>query len=307
MSKEKVAALQLKPKIGDLEANLKACERLAIEAGEKGAKWIILPEFFTTGMAFEPKIVDAIQRKDGPALQLLKDIAKKYDAYVGGSFLLRDEDGEVRNAFFLCNKDGVIGRHNKDLPTMWENCFYVGGHDDGLITVDNQTIGVSLCWEFMRSQTAHRLRNRVDLIVGGSCWWSIPAWFPKTVTNRWERQNEATALASVHTFAPYVGAPIIHASHIGQLQSKLPWMPISYKGHYEGATMIVDAKGNVIAKRTRQEGEGIVTAYINIGRTEPEKEIPDSYWLHSRGPLPALSWTYQRWHGQRWYRNNVAQ
>lgn len=62
-SEVKVAAIQLEPKIGDLHANMAACENMANEAGEKGAEWIILPEFFTTGMAFNPRIVDALMAK----------------------------------------------------------------------------------------------------------------------------------------------------------------------------------------------------------------------------------------------------
>jgi hypothetical protein len=56
--------------------------------------------------------------------------------------LCRDEDGHVRNAFFLATPDGIAGRHDKDIPTAWENCFYVGGTDDGLIELGDMTAGV---------------------------------------------------------------------------------------------------------------------------------------------------------------------
>ncbi len=302
----RVAAIQLEPKVGDLQANLAACERMADEAGAKGAKWIALPEFFTTGMAFNPRIAEAIQTPDGPALQLLRDLAKRHQAYVGGSFVLRDEDNVVRNAFFLVSPEGVAGRHNKDIPTMWENCFYVGGTDDGIIDLGAQSVGVSLCWEFMRSQTARRLREKVDLIIGGSCWWSVPQWVPKAVTGRWEKENEQTALESVRSFAAYVGAPVIHAAHVGQIECSLPWTPLRYRGHYEAGSMIVDGCGKIVSLRNRRQGPGIVLGDIRIERTEPLAEVPSRYWLHLRGPIPTLAWNYQRWHGRRWHRKNVA-
>lgn len=302
-----VAAIQLEPKIGDLHANLTACENMANEAGKKGAKWIIIPEFFTTGMAFNPRITDAIQPPNGPALNLLLDLAKRHQAYIGGSFITRDEDNIVRNAFYLVSPEGIVGRHDKDIPTMWENCFYIGGTDDGIIEMnDRQTVGVSLCWEFMRSQTARRLREKVDVIVGGSCWWSVPSWVPKSVTARWEEKNERTALESVRVFATYVGAPIIHAAHVGEIECPLPWMPMNYKGHYEAGSMIVDGEGNTIALRDRHEGQGIVIGNIKIGRTTPQQDIPNKYWLHDRGPIPTLAWNYQHLHGRRWYKKNVA-
>lgn len=302
----KVAALQLQAKIGDLHANLTACENMANEAGEKGAKWIILPEFFTTGMAFQPRIVDAIQAPNGPALTLLLDLAKKHNAFVGGSFITKDEDGVVRNAFYLVSSEGIVGRHDKDLPTMWENCFYVGGDDDGIIEMNDQTVGVSLCWEFMRSQTARRLREKVDVVIGGSCWWSVPTWIPKAITKRWEAKNEQTALESVRVFATYVGAPIIHASHVGSIECDLPWAPMKYKGHYEAGAMIVDSEGKTLAIRDRHAGQGVVYGNVTLERTPPLQDIPKKYWLHKRGPIPTFAWNYQRLHGKRWYKRNVA-
>lgn len=304
--KVKVAAIQMEPKVGDLHANLTACENMANDAGKQGAKWIMLPEFFTTGMAFDPKIKDAIQPPDGKALDLLIDLAKRHQAYVGGSFLVRDDDNAVRNAYFLVSPKGVLGRHNKDIPTMWENCFYVGGSDDGIIETPEHTVGAAVCWEFMRSQTARRLQRKVDVVVSGSCWWSIPSWVPRRVTRRWEDKNEQTALESVRSFAAYAGAPIIHAAHSGPTACPMPGMPIQYKGHYEGGTMIVDGDGNRIAVRDHRKGQGIVTGKIRIGKTRPANIIPETYWLHKRGSLPAFAWTYQKWHGKRWYKKHVA-
>ena len=127
----RVAAIQLESVIGDVEANLAACQRLAGEAAHEGAEWIILPEFFTTGMGFLPELAQHSLPPDGPATALLSALAKRHGAVVGGSFLCLDTDGHVRNAFFLATPEGIAGRHNKDIPTMWENCFYIGGTDDG--------------------------------------------------------------------------------------------------------------------------------------------------------------------------------
>ncbi|CAM3286432.1 carbon-nitrogen hydrolase family protein [Filibacter tadaridae] len=302
----KVAAIQLEAKVGDLHANLAACENMANEAAKQNAKWIILPEFFTTGMAFDPRITGAIQPSDGKALNLLLDLAKRHQAFVGGSFIVRDENNGTRNAFFLASPEGVLGRHDKDIPTMWENCFYAGGQDDGIIETPDHTVGSALCWEFMRSQTARRLRGKVDVIVGGSCWWSVPSWVPGSVTSRWEEKNEHTALESVRSFATYVGAPIIHAAHTGSIDCRLPCTPFNYKGHYEGGSMIVDSEGKIVAVRDHREGQGIITGKVRIGRTEPIQEVPKAYWLHKRGPIPSFAWTYQRWHGKHWYKKNVV-
>src|SRR3954449_6776042 len=200
----RAAAVPLETRLADVAANLAACERLGTAAAGAGADWIALPEFFTTGVAFDERLRDAALAPDGAATQLLQSLATRHGATVGGSFLCRDSDGEVRNAYLLVGPDGEIrGRHDKDLPTMWENAFYVGGapDDDGVIEVDDVTAGVAVCWELMRSQTARRLRGRVDVVTGGSCWWSVPDWPPAAVMRRFEAANARTASRVAECFA----------------------------------------------------------------------------------------------------------
>ncbi|GII25259.1 carbon-nitrogen hydrolase family protein [Planosporangium mesophilum] len=300
-----VAAVQLEAVLADVDANLAACERLATRAGEAGAKIIALPEFFTTGIGFDERLAHTALPVDGAATVLLTSLAARYEAMVGGSFMCADPDGHVRNKYLLAGPDGVIGTHDKDLPTMWENAFYVGGDDDGVIDAGSHTVGAAVCWELMRTQTARRMRERVDLVMAGAGWWSVPQWVPGSVFRRWERDNEATARTAAATFARYVGAPVVHAGHAGALECGMPWMPVRYRGHFEGATLITDADGTVLAERSWRDGEGIVLADLTLGRKQPSLEPPAGFWLHPRGPMATLAWNYQRWHGRRWYRSNV--
>src|SRR6266487_4964969 len=206
----RVAAIQLETVIGDVDANLAACQRLADTAAHEGARWIILPEFFTTGMGFFPELSQHSLPPDGPATALLSALAKRHDVVVGGSFLCKDLDGHIRNAFFLATPEGIAGRHNKDIPTMWENCFYIGGTDDGLIKVGDLMAGVALCLEFNRTRTVERLRAKVDLVVGGSFVWGAPKGIPfyQRLQTSIERYTDWSAL-----FAKLVGCPVIEATH----------------------------------------------------------------------------------------------
>ena len=303
----KVAAVQLEVRLGDVDHNLAECERLARAAVRDGAELVALPEFFSTGAAFHPAVVEGIRPPDGEPMQLLRSVARSEGIFLGGSFLCRDPDGEVRNAYFLAGPDGEVrGRHDKDLPTMWENALYVGGTDDGVIDAGPFTAGVSVCWEFMRAQTAQRLQGKVDIVVGGSNWWTIPKWPPRAVTGRWERENAANALRAPSTFGRLVGAPVVHAANAGRFTCKLPEMPgVTYKGRFQGGAVIADADGAVLALRRHDEGAGYVTAEVEVGRVPPREPIPSRYWLHKRGPMSTVVWTTQRLHGRRWYRRNV--
>lgn len=300
------AAIQLEPVVAAVAENLRRCRALGDEAGRAGAEWIILPEFFTTGMGFTDAMADAALPPDGAGLQLLQELATRYRATVGGSFICRHADGENRNSWFLVGPDGaLLGRHDKDLPTMWESAFYVGGAagDDGVIDAAGTPVGAAMCWEFMRTQTVRRLRDRVELVVGGSAWWSIPPWPPASLTRRLEAANARTAAGTAPAMARAVGVPVVHAAMCGPVACALPWLPgIPYRGHYQGGACITDARGGVLAWRGPEQGPGIVVADIEPGRVAPTLAVPDDgFWLHPRGAMAAVLWTMQNAHGRRWY------
>ena len=305
----RAAAVQLETRLADVAANLEACERLGSAAAEAGADWSALPEFFTTGVAFDERLADAALAPDGAATDLMRSLATRHGSTVGGSFLCRDGDGHVRNAYLLVGPGGdVLGRHDKDLPTMWENAFYVGGEpgDDGVIETGELTAGAAVCWELMRSQTARRLRGRVDVVTGGSCWWSVPQWPPAAVMRRFEASNARTASIVAERFARLVGAPVLHAAHSGTFEAPMPGLPLArYRGFFEGGALVCDATGRVLDRRDRREGAGFAIADMEPGRAEPLDPVPDRYWLHRRGAMGAAAWNVQRIHGRRWYRRHV--
>jgi predicted amidohydrolase len=294
------AAIQMKATVADVDANLAQASDLVAQAADAGADWIVLPEFFTTGIAFEPRLADCALAPDGA---FLAEQARRHGKVVGGSLLVRDDDGHVRNAFFLATpEDGVVGRHDKDLPTMWENAFYVGGDDDGVMHARGLDVGAAVCWEFMRSQTARRLRDRVDVVLGGSGWWSIPE-YPGTA--RMEAANERQAVGAPIAFARLVGAPVVHASHAGRLACPGFGFVLPYRGHFEGGASITAADGTVLAQRSWREGAGVVVADLEPARRPPLDEVPARFWLHRRSPLAVYAWNVQRHLGRRHYERFV--
>jgi len=99
----RVAAVQMCARLGEIEANCAAAERLAGEAFAEGARWVILPEFFTSAMAFHPSLLFSARPADGEPFALLRRLARENDGVVGGSFIaLRREppwppaNGDVR-------------------------------------------------------------------------------------------------------------------------------------------------------------------------------------------------------------------
>ena len=303
----KVAAVQLEVKLADVERNLAACEELARAAAGAGAELVSLPEFFTTGAAFVAELAERALAPEGAATEMLSRVASEEDIHLGGSFLCRDPDGEVRNAFFLAAPDGrILGRHDKDLPTMWENALYVGGDDDGVIEADGFTVGAAVCWEFMRNATARRLRGKVDVVMGGSNWWTIPQWPPAALSSRLVATNAKRASIAPTSFGRYVGAPVVHAANSGVFDCPMPELPfVGYRGRFEGGAFVADAAGRVLDRRDASEGSGFALAEVEPRRVPPVEPVPDRYWMHGRGLVPAIAWNTQRLHGRRWYARHV--
>jgi predicted amidohydrolase len=301
----RVAAVQLHAEVGAVEKNLSRVQSLAREAFGRGAEWVILPEFFPSAVAFSPSMLKAWQPLDGPALQLMRGLARAHDGVVGGSFIAKSGT-DCFNSFLLVFPDGKYYRHDKDLPTMWENCYYVAGSDDGVLNTELGPIGVAMCWELIRSQTPRRLKGKVGMVVGGSCWWDLRLPVP----DRYVEQQQA--LFDLFSHAPanlarMLGVPVVHASHVGEFEGLTPGGNAEpYVSRYLGETQIVDQSGKILARMSYEDGEGVITAEITP-QSNPtgDMPIPDEFWTFGLPSLAKKSWESVNEFGKKYYAHTV--
>ena len=79
--------------------------------------------------------------------------------------------------YVLAEPDGAAHLHDKDIPTAWEQNYYTGGDDDGVVPCATlgATVGLMSGWEWARNRTAGRVRaGGAQLVLGGMCWPSMP-------------------------------------------------------------------------------------------------------------------------------------
>lgn len=291
--------------LGRVEKNMKAAQGLARDAFAQGAEMVILPEFFTSAMGFSPIMKNAARPADGEPVRMLRQLAADHNGMAGGSFISR-RGAHHYNTFVLAFADGTLYTHDKDQPTMWENCYYRGGSDDGMLQTPAGRIGVVMCWEFVRTRTARRLFSRVDLVVGGSCWWNLPDnWLPG-FTPRVREQNLAIAKQTPARFARLTGCPVVHAAHAGFFECRTPLLPgFPYRSHFLGETQIVDGDGTILAHMDRSDGEGFILADIDPRNKKPPSEaIPDRFWIPDLPLAIRFAWWYQNLHGKWYYRRH---
>ncbi len=301
----RVAAVQMRAKVGAVERNLSSAGALAREAFRRGARWVILPEFFTSAVAFTPAMLHAWQPLDGPPLQLMRRLAHEHDGVVGGSFIAQSGK-DCFNSFLLVFPDGRYFRHDKDIPTMWENCYYIGGSDDGVLGTPAGSVGVAMCWELIRTQTARRLLGRVDCVVGGSCWWDLRLPVAPRYADEQAQLLDMLRQAPAH-LARMLGVPVVHASHAGEFEGLTPGNEsVPYASRYLGETQIADGSGRVLARMAYEDGEGVIIADITPGRVAGAPEpIPDGFWTRDLPPGAIKAWEYLNPLGREYYAATV--
>jgi predicted amidohydrolase len=291
-----VAAVQMDAKLADIDYNIGQAGDLASKALERGARIVALPEFFTTSIVYDERLFGCSLPPENPAVKMMQSLATRHEALIGGSYL-EMRNGDVYNTYVLVEPDGTLHRHDKDLPTMAENAFYTGGNDDGHHHTSVGRIGVAVCWETIRTATARRLTSKTDLLMSGSHWWTEPGWsFPKSLWTWVHQYNSALMERTPALFASMVGAPMLHAAHCGKISGTMllgAGLSARTTTQLMAETQIVNSAGNVVARRTVQDGPGLVEGRIRIGAVPPRTSIPSRFWIDDLPLIFKLIWLNQ--------------
>lgn len=304
----KVAAVQFEGVPGRVADNLERLRPWVARAVQEGAEVIALPEFFASPLPFKQVVHDSVMRADNPAVAFLRDTARRHGVTIGGSMLIVEGDS-IYNRYHLVEPDGRIHLHDKDLPTMWEGAFYGPGADDGVFDTALGGVGTAVCWELIRTGTAQRMLGRVGLVMSGTHWWTVPDnWGGLTARAlaRLAAQNRRMSDQAPSQFALHLGVPVVQASHCGQFDTDFMLVPgwrktLPYRTEFVGATQIVDAGGQVLARRDTREGPGLVMASVALGQRAPAQPLPNRFWLPPLPPLMRAYWHQQNACAKRYY------
>jgi predicted amidohydrolase len=301
--KLRIAVIQPQLAVGAVDANLRHCAALVREASVvHSPDVILLPEAMTSPNMFQRVMQQVPQPVDGAPYQMIQGLAKELRCTVGGGFL-SVRGRHARHTYVLAEPDGTTHLHDKDEPSMWENAFYTAGHDEGIASTSFGVVGAAMGFEWGRSRTARRLRNKVDVVLGGSCWWSGPTW---PVARQWMARDHQYNIGMISEAPPrlarMVGAPVAVAQHVGPVDSDTPMLPgIRYSTMLPGESMIVDAGGSVLARLGPEDYDAIACAEVEIGRREPVQPVPIGFWTQPMAGIVKFLWSYQKLHGRAAY------
>src|SRR4051794_14334192 len=305
----RIAVVQPALELGEVERNLARIEDLIRDARrEHAADVVVVPEAFTTPNVYAKVLRSTARPVDGQPMQMLVRLARELDCVLAGGFLAI-RGANAYGTYVLAEPDGALHLHDKDIPTAWEQHFYLGGDDDGVVPCAalGCDVGLMSGWEWARFRTAARVRARgARLVLGGMCWPSMPLNWPG-LFRLWSRREHAIWRRQARDLpgqvARLTGVPVAHASHVGPVRGETPLGPgIPWGTVMLGESQVCDRDGTVLARLTLEDGEGHVAADVQLGAPVPSDAIRDRYWIPDMTVTTHAAWHGMNSHGALAYR-----
>jgi predicted amidohydrolase len=191
----KIAGVQMDVMQADVERNLAKIEAYARQAAAAQAKLVVFPECALNGYCYDSQqeAEQAAIEVDHPALLSLQELSQQLQIAICCGVLLRDSDGQVRNAVATFVDGQWVDTYFKiHLPFLGVDRFVCPGQQiHRLIEIAGVKIGIHICYEGGFPEVARCLAlNGADLILlptnwppgSGVSWKVIPAC--RSIENR---------------------------------------------------------------------------------------------------------------------------
>ncbi|GGY82906.1 carbon-nitrogen hydrolase family protein [Pseudoduganella plicata] len=246
-----------------VEENLATAARLVAEAAQKGARLVLLPEYWPImGRSDSDKVGKAEPLGRGVIQEAMAAMAREHGIWLlGGTLpLASDDPDKVINTTLVYDPEGQhVGRYDKihlfgftkGSESYNESKTIVPGRSVGTVETTVGKVGMSVCYD-LRFPELYRAMGPVNLIV-------VPAAFTYTTGRaHWEILLRARAIEN----QCYVLAAAQGGEHVN---GRRTW----------GHSMLVDPWGEV--KAVLAEGEGVIHGELDL-----------TYLAGVRESLPAL-------------------
>ncbi len=303
-----LAAIRMDAAPASVESRLTRAELMIIRATNQGAQIVVLPELFNTGYVYSPKNYQLAESMDGETVTWMKRVARQYNLYVAGTFLLREAD-DIYNTMLLVAPDGRTWRYDKSYPWAWERAYFRPRRNPIQVAVtDFGKIGMLICWDVAHANLWAQYAGKIDLMLVSSCpplAHQLDFHLPDgrivksselgTLFQFFYRNAEKTFGELFRNQARWLGVPSVHTTGAGTFQSHLPRPKISLSslfslrpdlwkyipqadqvmvsaGYFE-ETFIADGDGNVMAK-TKLDGDDLAVSTVQLSEITPYPNKP---------------------------------
>jgi len=239
------------------QANFAHLSDLIAAAVDRGAKFVLLSETFSTGFAVESP--DFAEEEGGPSSQFLVTQARHHGVWVAGSCPeipteSSADDRRPANTLVVAAPDGTVHRYRKIHPFTFggEDRHVRPGTEPVTITVGDLRVSLFVCYDLRFSDEFWPLARDTDVYV-------VPANWPEPRREHWMTLLRARAIENQ--------AYVVGCNRVGSGGGL----------HYSGDSCIVDPYGDVLA--SQRYGEGILLADVTADRVKEVRErfrfLPD--------------------------------
>jgi len=153
----KIAAVQMDPRLMQVEENLASMVRAAREASQNQAKLIVFPECSLTGYVFSSReeALPYAETIPGPSTEALLSICKELEIYIVFG-LLEKEDDKLFNALSFVGPKGFVASYRKNhLPFLGIDRFVDKGNRPFQVhSTPIGNIGVHICYDVLFPESA---------------------------------------------------------------------------------------------------------------------------------------------------------
>ena len=294
LEKLRVAAVQIAPSLENLNATLERVLNALSEAAEKGAKLVVFPETFLPWYPYfsfvHPPVLTGAEHVrlyenavvvPGPVTEAVSKATRTLGVVVVLGVNERDH-GSLYNAQLIFDADGtLLLKRRKITPTFHERMIWGQGDGAGLKVVDTAVgrVGALACWEHYNPLARYALMAQHEEIH--------VAQFPGSLVGPiFAEQIEVT----IRHHALESGCFVVNATGWlteDQIEKISPDERLR-KGLRGGCmTAIISPEGaHVVPPLT--EGEGILTADLDMGLIVKRKRMMDSVGHYARPELLSL-------------------
>jgi len=269
MQNTRIALVQMKSKLGQVEKNLATMQRFVREAAEKAVDIICFPEMCVQGYDREAAWELAEDIATSQFIASLVQMAREGNiTLITGMAERNHEEKKPFITQVVVHPDGTVEKYRKTHLGKSEQPYFCAGDEFKVFSTPKAKFGIQICWDmhFPEMTTILSLKG-CEIIFA-------PHASPSIVGDRrdiWLKYLPARAYDNT----VFIGA----CNLVGD----------DGRGHHFcGGALIIDPKGNVIAEDFRG-AESMVMAdldctKINMIREQNSKSMANSFYLQARRP-----------------------
>lgn len=174
--KIKIAALQFSSVIGDIDANHQKVEKLLNEEFSKGYDFLVLPEVWTCGWSCENFENCAENIENSKTIELLSNIAKKYNVNILGGSFIQKTNKKALNSCPVINREGeLLAIYSKNHLYSYCGCTegnYINiGDSPVMVQIEGINIGLTICYDIRFPEIFRAYRKAgADILVNMAAW-----------------------------------------------------------------------------------------------------------------------------------------